>query len=139
MIVWSDDTRVNSQSIAASDRIGLRHERSEECAMSLAALATYGITEERGFLCPFDAPSVALPGELGEVRDVALRLPEILPSGRVHAVLDALRVISPELIARLDDVQARVAMVHYSFLVQAYVWGQDAPGLVLPAALAVPI
>ena len=107
--------------------------------MSLAALATYGITQERGFLCPFDAPSVALPGEFAQVLDVARRLPEILPTGTVRAVLDALPVIPPDLIDELEDVQARVAMVHYSFLVQAYVWGADAPGLVLPAPLAVPI
>jgi indoleamine 2,3-dioxygenase len=32
-----------------------------------------------------------------------------------------------------------MAMVHYSFLVQAYVWGADTPASFLPPALAVPI
>lgn len=113
--------------------------RIEERAMSLAALATYGVTAERGFLCPYDAPSVALDGDLGAVRDLALRLPEILPSGTVRAVLDALPAISPGRIADLDDVQARMAMVHYSFLVQAYVWGAEPPASALPPSLAVPI
>ena len=58
--------------------------------MSLATLATYGITPERGFLCAFDAASVALGGELGEVRELALRLPEILPTGAVRDVLGKL-------------------------------------------------
>jgi indoleamine 2,3-dioxygenase len=107
--------------------------------MGLAALTTYGITAERGFLCPFDAPSVALQGELAKVRDVALRLPEILPTGRVRAILDALPVIPPDVIAVLDENEARVAMAHYSFLAQAYVWGAEAPGTVLPAAIAIPI
>jgi indoleamine 2,3-dioxygenase len=107
--------------------------------MSLATLATYGVTAERGFLCPYDAPAVVLDGDLGEVREAALRLPEILPAGAVRKVLDALPVIAPERIAELDEVQARMAMVHYSFLVQAYVWGAEPPGSVLPAALAVPI
>src|SRR5579862_2524693 len=84
----------------------------KELAMSLATLATYGVTAERGFLCPYDAPSVALEGDLGEVRDLALRLPEILPTGSVRAVLDRLTEVSPDLIAELDDVQARMAMVH---------------------------
>jgi indoleamine 2,3-dioxygenase len=110
-----------------------------EFTMSLAALATYGVTAERGFLCPYDAPSVALDGDLAEARDLALRLPEILPTGTVRTVLDSLAVVSPDRIAELDDVQARMAMVHYSFLVQAYVWGADAPGSVLPAGLAVPM
>lgn len=107
--------------------------------MSLATLATYGVTAERGFLCPYDAPSVAFEGDLAEARDLALRLPEILPTGAVRTVLDALSVISPDQIAALNDVQARMAMVHYSFLVQAYIWGAETPGSFLPAALAVPI
>lgn len=107
--------------------------------MSLATLATYGVTAERGFLCPYDAPSVRFEGELAEARDLALRLPEILPTGTVRTVLDALTVISPESVAELDDVQARMAMVHYSFLVQAYIWGAESPGSYLPATLAVPI
>ena len=107
--------------------------------MSLATLATYGVTPERGFLCPYDAPSVALEGGLGKVRDLALRLPEVLPTGSVRTVLDGLTVVSPELIAELDDVQARMAMVHYSFLVQAYIWGAEPPASFLPRGLAIPM
>jgi indoleamine 2,3-dioxygenase len=107
--------------------------------MSLATLATYGITPERGFLCGFDAASVSLDGPLGEVSDLARRLPEILPTGAVRNVLDRLSVISPAALADLDEGQARMAMVHYSFLVQAYVWGAEKPMSVLPASLAIPI
>ena len=106
--------------------------------MSPMTLATYGITPERGFLCSFDAASVAFDGDLGEVRELALRLPEILPTGAVRDVLDKLRVISPAALAGLDEGQARMAMVHYSFLVQAYVWGAQTPVSVLPASLAIP-
>jgi indoleamine 2,3-dioxygenase len=106
--------------------------------MSLATLATYDITPERGFLCAFDAASVALGGDLGEVSELALRLPEILPTGAVRDVLDRLNVISPAAAAELDEAQARMAMVHYSFLVQAYIWGAEAPVSVLPASLAIP-
>ena len=102
--------------------------------MSLATLATYGITPERGFLCAFDAASVTLGGDLGEVRELALRLPEILPTGAVRDVLDKLNVISPAVVAELDEAQARMAMVHYSFLVQAYIWGAETPVSVLPAS-----
>jgi len=107
--------------------------------MSLATLASYGITPDRGFLCPFDADSVALAGDLGEVCELALRLPEILPTGAVRDVLGKLSVISPAAVADLDEAQARLAMVHYSFLVQAYIWGAETPVSVLPAALAIPI
>jgi indoleamine 2,3-dioxygenase len=107
--------------------------------MSLAALETYGVTAERGFLCPYDAPSVALDGDLAEAREMALRLPEVLPTGAVRAVLDTLTVVSPDQIAALSDVQARMAMVHYSFLAQAYIWGAETPVTFLPEALAIPI
>jgi len=80
-----------------------------------------------------------LEGDIGHVRDLALRLPEILPTGTVRDILDHLAVISPDAIAGLTEAQARMAMVHYSFLVQAYIWGAEAPVSVLPASLAVPI
>ena len=42
-------------------------------------------------------------------------------------------------LASASDAEISVAMVHYSFLVQAYVWGEDDPPKSLPANLAVPI
>ena len=107
--------------------------------MALPDLAAYGMTPERGFLCAFDAAAVELPDALAEARDVAHRLPEILPSGAVREVLDALPVPPAQAFTNLDEDQARMAMVHYSFLVQAYIWGAAAPASVLPPSLAVPI
>ena len=37
------------------------------------------------------------------------------------------------------EEEVRTAMVHYSFLVQSYVWGEDTPPPHLPANLARPI
>jgi len=107
--------------------------------MGLADLATYGITAERGFLCAFDAASIALPDAFAPARATAMRLPEILPAGAVREMLEALPPIAPEAVAALDDAQATMAMVHYSFLVQAYVWGAPVPPASLPASVAAPI
>jgi indoleamine 2,3-dioxygenase len=107
--------------------------------MALDNLAPYDITPERGFLCSYDTASVALSGALAEVREVALRLPEILPTGRVRDMLNDLPVIDAAAVASLDIAAVRTAMVHCSFLVQAYVWGADLPSTVLPASVAVPI
>ena len=107
--------------------------------MGLADLNSYGIIPERGFLCDFDAAAVTLPDRFAEVRDVARRLPEILPTGQVRAVLERLPVLDAEAFADLDDRQARVAMVHYSFLVQSYIWGAQPAVAFLPASLAVPM
>ncbi|MEI6643881.1 MAG: indoleamine 2,3-dioxygenase [Novosphingobium sp.] len=108
--------------------------------MPIAPLASYDITPARGFLCAYDASAVTLGGALAEAGATALRLPEILPTGKVREVLEtSLPAIAPEEIAALGEPAARMAMVHYSFLVQAYVWGApDAPAM-LPAVLAVPM
>jgi indoleamine 2,3-dioxygenase len=107
--------------------------------MGLASLETYGITSERGFLCDFDAPAVTLEGQFAEVRDIAMRLPEILPTGAVRSVLSALPVLTPEAVARLSGAQARMAMVHLSFLTQAYIWGAAPPARSLPPSLAISV
>ena len=51
-------------------------------------LADYGLSRDRGFLSSFDPANVTLPEFLHPVRDVALALPRILPTGRVRAHLD---------------------------------------------------
>lgn len=104
-------------------------------------LHDYGITAERGYLCEFNAEDVVLEGDLALARDVALSLPDILLTGRVRAILQA-RLPDFDVHAALQactDAQARMAMVHYSFMVQSYVWGEPAPIKVLPRCLAVPM
>ena len=107
----------------------------------MQSLQSYDISEERGFLCKFDAHAVDLPPALTDVRSVALALPGMLPSGRVRALLDANLpdLSATDAFAGLTDAQLRIMMVHYSFMVQAYVWGEPTPPAKLPRALAVPI
>lgn len=109
--------------------------------MSLTDLASLGLSAERGFLCQHDAAGVELDGELAQARRTALRLPEFLPSGSTRAaLLDRLPVQVPaEAMAALDERQARMAMVHYSFLAQAWVWGEDVVATKLPAQIAMPL
>ena len=107
--------------------------------MSLPDLSTYGLTRDRGFLCDYDAASVVLPADFEQICEVARRLPEILPTGTVRPVLEGLPVLTDDSFAALDDVQARMAMVHYSFLVQSYIWGAQPTVAFLPRALAVPM
>ena len=105
------------------------------------ALENYDMSAERGFLCRHNAEEVFLSGKLAEARDIALRLPQIMPSRKVRGfltknlpLLDIARDIDT-----LSDIEMRMAMVHYSFLVQAYVWGEpDVPDM-LPKCLAQPI
>ena len=103
-------------------------------------LADYDISAERGFLSDFEPDRVVLPHALQPIRDAALNLPHWLPSGRIRALLDALP--EPDIdafLADATDAEARLAMVHYSFLVQSYVWGEPEAPTALPATLARPI
>jgi len=109
--------------------------------MPLRSLDQYDMSANRGFLCRHDAGAVELSGDFATARQVAMSLPDRLPSGRVRALLlNALPdTITSEDVAALSDAQTRMAMVHYSFMVQAYVWGEtDAPS-VLPRQIAVPL
>ncbi len=103
-------------------------------------LSDYDISSERGFLSAFDPDQIQLPTSLHAVRDAGLRLPHTLPSGRIRKLLEALPTPSKKaLIDDTSDAQKRIAMVHYSFLVQAYVWGEPDAPQALPENLAVPI
>ncbi|MEM1263914.1 MAG: indoleamine 2,3-dioxygenase [Pseudomonadota bacterium] len=109
--------------------------------MTTLALADYAISKQRGFLCDFDAGAVTLTGELATAREVALALPQWLPTGRIRSLLvDALPDTDlANALPTLADAEVRMAMVHYSFMVQAYVWGEPEPATHLPAPLARPI
>ena len=102
-------------------------------------LSEYDMSAERGFLCRHNADQVALTGDLARIRQVAMSLPQLLPTGRVRELLvDRLPLIHLPL-ADMSDAEARMCMVHYSFMVQAFVWGEPKTPKVLPKNLAVPM
>ena len=102
-------------------------------------LADYDMSPERGFLSRHNADEVRLDGDLSIIRTVALSLPDWLPTGRVRQLLrDRLPFIDFAQI-ELSDAEARMCMVHYSFMVQAYVWGEPKAPEILPRNLAVPM
>lgn len=103
-------------------------------------LSDYGLTRERGFLASFDPAKVELPAFLQPARKMALSIPNLIPTGRVRALLDRLPVNDlAEFCATASEAEQRIAMLHYSFMVQTFVWGEPDPPKSLPANLAVPI
>lgn len=109
--------------------------------MNSLNLSDYDMSQERGYLCRFNAEEIKLSGEMQEVREVALRLPQILPTGRIRELLcDRLpQTDLSDFLANCSDAQARLAMVHYSFMVQSFVWGEEQAPTVLPKCLAMPM
>lgn len=102
-------------------------------------LSHYGLSVDRGFLSQREIDDVALPPAFAEVEAAAALLPDLLTTGRIRHWLDKLP--TPNIHAFLADAghaERVAALVRYSFLTQAYVWGEGAPSHRLPANLAVP-
>jgi indoleamine 2,3-dioxygenase len=116
------------------------HQNSEDVMATLRDLADYDVSAGRGYLSKFEADEIMLPREFDAVTQAAEELSGLLTSGRVRHFLDALPKVDTAAFAReADEAAVRWAMVRYSFLVQAYVWGEARPPARLPANLAVPI
>ena len=91
-------------------------------------LSDYGLSRERGFLSQYEIDEIALPSMFDEVKQAACDLSDLLTSGRVRHWLEQLADPGLEGWAReAAEEEVRTAMVHYSFLVQAYVWGEPEP------------
>lgn len=107
--------------------------------MPLHDLAHYGLSADRGFLSPYEIEEIVLPGGFAPVEAAAAKLSGLVTTGRIRHWLDALPM--PDIdafLAAASDAEIGRAMVRYSFLVQAYVWGEPTPLTRLPANLAVP-
>jgi indoleamine 2,3-dioxygenase len=106
---------------------------------TLKPLDQYDISRDRGFLCRHDAGAVTLPAELQPAVDAAMALPHSIVTGRVREILARLPVIDlTSFCETASDEQIRKAFVHYTFMIQSWVWGErDAPTS-LPECLAKP-
>ncbi|HVI99704.1 MAG TPA: indoleamine 2,3-dioxygenase [Sphingomonas sp.] len=106
---------------------------------TLHDLAHYGLSADRGFLSLHEIDEVALPPDFVEIEAAGGWLPDLLTTGRVRHWLDKLP--TPDMqrfLAGAGEAELIAAMVRYSFLTQAYVWGEADPSHRLPANLAVP-
>ena len=102
-------------------------------------LSHYGLSRDRGFLSAAEIDEVVLPDDFADIEDAAAMLSGLVTTGRIRHWLGALPIPDYDaLIATGDTAAIGVAMVRYSFLVQAYVWGEPTAITTLPANLALP-
>ncbi|MBI1362699.1 MAG: indoleamine 2,3-dioxygenase [Proteobacteria bacterium] len=102
-------------------------------------LAKYDITPERGFLSTYNIDEVILPPLFAPIIEAGAMLSDYLSTGCVRKFLDKVPEIKvTEFLKVATEQQVRTAMVHYSFIVQAYIWGEKEPSDRLPRNLAVP-
>lgn len=99
----------------------------------------YDVTADRGFLTPYNMDEVTLPAIFAPIQEAGQKLSDYMSAGRVHVFLEQLPEIDIDpYLDEMDDAQLRLLMVHYSFIVQTYVWGEEKTPQVLPRNLAVP-
>lgn len=102
-------------------------------------LQDYDITAARGFLTPHDMGAAELPDVFADITEAGDNLSALMSSGRLRHFLDQLPEIDMDAeLPKLNDAQLRLLMVRYSFIVQAYVWGEEHPPKHLPRNIAVP-
>lgn len=102
-------------------------------------LEDYDITAERGFLAPYEMGEVSLPAAFAPIVAAGKALSGYMTTGRGRYFLEQIPEIDMDAhLPSLNDAQLRMLMVHYSFIVQAYVWGEEKAALILPRNLAVP-
>lgn len=102
-------------------------------------LEDYDISAERGYLAPYEMGAVRLPEAFAPIVAAGRALSGYMTTGRCRYFLEQVPEIDMEAhLPALDDAQLRMLMVHYSFIVQAYVWGEEKAAAVLPRNLAVP-
>ena len=103
-------------------------------------LSDYDMSASRGFLSHFEIVDIDLPDIFDPVLQAASNLSGLMTTGRVLHWLEQLPALDlNEWATNAPEEQVRVAMVRYSFLVQAYVWGESEAPTALPANLARPM
>lgn len=107
--------------------------------MSKLKIEDYDVTPERGFLTPHAMDQVVLPDDFSAIVNAKRMMPGWMTSGRGRFFLNQLPEIDMDRhLPSLSDAQLRMLMVHYSFIVQAYVWGEAEAAKILPRNIAVP-
>ncbi|MGZ9108262.1 MAG: indoleamine 2,3-dioxygenase [Micavibrio sp.] len=107
--------------------------------MSKLKIEDYDVTPERGFLTPHAMEQVVLPDDFAAIVDAKRMMSGWMTSGRGRTFLNQLPEIDMDRhLPSLSDAQLRMLMVHYSFIVQAYVWGEAEAAKILPRNIAVP-
>ena len=103
-------------------------------------LKDYAMSRERGYLSHYEIDEITLPSQFAPICEAAGNLSGLLSTGRVRHWLDQLP--DPKLedwVREAPEEEVRTAMVHYSFLVQSYVWGEETPPQFLPENLSRPM
>ncbi len=102
---------------------------------SRKTLASYDVSLRSGFL-PDTDPLTVLPESLAGWRDIAIDLPKLLVAQCLRQAVDAMPIIKTESLKTIAELER--AMLAFSFIGHAYVWGNGTVPSAIPASLALP-
>jgi indoleamine 2,3-dioxygenase len=105
--------------------------------MTALNLEDYEVSRECGFLPTHSPTKAQMPEVFWQVQKTAALLPKWLTTGKIRQAIESLPEVDVER-ETLDEMQLRRIMLVYSYLTNAYVWGEPTPAKVLPRNLAVP-
>jgi indoleamine 2,3-dioxygenase len=105
--------------------------------MTALNLENYEVSRECGFLPAHSPTKAQMPEAFWQVQKTAALLPKWLTTGKIRQAIESLPEVDVER-ETLDEMQLRRIMLVYSYLTNAYVWGEPTPAKVLPRNLAVP-
>ena len=111
--------------------------KSEEQQVATLNLKDYDVDSKSGFLPAQSPATVVLPEVFTPIQEIAQHLPKWMTTGKIRQAIASLPEIDVNQVS-LDEKQWRRAMLTYSYLTHAYVWGEPTPAPVLPRNLAVP-
>ena len=104
------------------------------------ALDKFAMTPELGFLGPSGIAETVLPAGFDPVLQLAAALSDLLTSDVLRRSLAQMPdPVTDAFLNTASDAQLRAAMVRYTFMAQAYVWGRIDAAPALPASLARPV
>jgi indoleamine 2,3-dioxygenase len=97
-------------------------------------LAPFGLSESRFFL-PAEDPLILVPQSLGDWAEIANDLPKLLLSDHLRSTIESANMANISALQTIAEVER--AMLAFSYIGHAYVWGAGMPPHSLPACLAV--
>ena len=109
----------------------------EEQIVTSLNLEDYEVSQECGFLPTHSPAKAQLPEVFWQVQSPAALLPKWMTTGKIRQAIASLPEVDVDW-ETLDEWQLRRAMLVYSYLTHAYVWGKPTPAKVLPRNIAVP-
>lgn len=98
-------------------------------------LLFYDISFDRGFV-PDSDPLIDVPESLQRWKEIAVELPKLMVAQRLRQAVDAMPIVSLDSLKTTAQIER--AMLAFSFIGHAYIWGGGAVPQALPANLALP-